>query len=183
MTRDHVFRLGTTLSVLACPDHSSTARWKEGKEREKEKAKDDPKRQEEYFCWMNWYKTLNGRQKRTSSHQPDRGAGKDFHQNKGRGKDQKGTGTEGTFPQSGLSSSETPNEEGYGCASESDDLSSSHSTSRLGSAIERFKKHALFYSITKFCRCNESFVSANSQTETCMENCIIHFPTTQPCSS
>ena len=61
-------------------------------------------------------------------YQPDIGAGKDLHQNKGRGKDQKGKGKEGTFPQTGLSASETPNEEGYGRAWESDDWSSSHWT-------------------------------------------------------
>ena len=61
-------------------------------------------------------------------YQPDKGAGKDFHQNKGRGKDQEGKGKEGTFPQSELSASETPNEEGYGSAWESDDWSSSHWT-------------------------------------------------------
>ena len=43
------------------------------------------------------------------AYQPDRGAGKDFHKNKGRGKDQK-KGKEGTSPQSGLSASETPKE-------------------------------------------------------------------------
>ena len=35
---------------------------------------------------------------------------------KGRGKDQKRKGKEGAFPQSGLSASETPSEEGYGHA-------------------------------------------------------------------
>ena len=47
-------------------------------------------------------------------YQPDKGAGKDFPKNKGRGKDQKRKGKEGTFPQSGFSASETPNEVGYG---------------------------------------------------------------------
>ena len=36
---------------------------------------------------------------------------------------------------------------------------------------------------TEFCPCNKSFVFANSETETCQESCIIHFPTTPPCSS
>ena len=154
-------------------------------------------------------------------------ASKDFHQNKGRGKDQKGKGKEGTFPQSGLSASETPNEEKYGRAWESDDWSSSHwtddswtpdagwfctkahtawmvatplnlanhpthvvldlgCTRSIGSrsAIERFKKHAWYYGITtEFCRCKKSFVFANSETETCMDSCIIHFPTTTPRST
>ena len=45
---------------------------------------------------------------------PHKGAGKDYPQNKGGGKDQTGNGREGTYPQSGFSASETPNEEGYG---------------------------------------------------------------------
>ena len=51
-------------------------------------------------------------------------------------------------------------------------------TRSIGSraAIERFQKHAWYYGITtEFCRCNKSFVFANSETETCMESCIIHF--------
>ena len=59
-------------------------------------------------------------------YQPDKGASKDFLQNKGRGKDRKGKGKEGTFPQSRFSASETPDEEGYGQAWESDDWSVSH---------------------------------------------------------
>ena len=58
-------------------------------------------------------------------------------------------------------------------------------TRSIGSrkAIERIKKHAWYYGIMmEFCRCNKSFVFANSETETCMESCIIHFPTT-PCST
>ena len=51
-------------------------------------------------------------------------------------------------------------------------------------AIERFKKHAGYHGITtEFCRCNKSFVFANSETETCKESRIIHFPTTSPCST
>ena len=51
-------------------------------------------------------------------------------------------------------------------------------------AIERFKKHAWYYGITtEFCRCNKSFVFANSETETCKESRIIHFPTIPPCST
>ena len=61
-------------------------------------------------------------------YQPDKGAGKDYTQNKGKGKDQKGKGKEGTYAQSGLSASETLNEEGYGHARESDDGSISHWT-------------------------------------------------------
>ena len=51
-------------------------------------------------------------------------------------------------------------------------------------AMERFKKYARYYgSTTELCRCDKSFVFANSETETCMESCIIHFPTTPPCST
>ena len=34
-----------------------------------------------------------------------------------------------------------------------------------------------------FCTCNKSFVFANSATGTCLESCIIYFPTTPPCST
>ena len=61
-------------------------------------------------------------------YQPDKGAGKEFAQNKGRGKDQEGKGEEWNFPQSVFSASETPNEEGYGQAWASDDRSASHWT-------------------------------------------------------
>ena len=59
-------------------------------------------------------------------------------------------------------------------------------TQSIGSraAIERFKKHAWYYGITmEFCCCNKSFLFANSETETCMESCVIHFPTAPPCSA
>ena len=59
------------------------------------------------------------------TYQPEKGAGNDFTPHKGRGKDQKGKGKEGTYPQSGRSASETPSEVGYGHAWESDDRSSS----------------------------------------------------------
>ena len=54
-------------------------------------------------------------------YQPDKGAGKDCTQNKGKGKYQKGKGKEDAHPQSGLSASEAPEEEGYSHAWESDD--------------------------------------------------------------
>ena len=51
-------------------------------------------------------------------------------------------------------------------------------------ANERFKKHAWYCGITtEFNPRNTSFVFANSETETCMESCIIHFPTAPPCST
>ena len=134
---------------------------------------------------------------------------------KGRSKDQKANGKEGAYPQSGLSASETPSEEGHGYSWESDDwysnltddsststtawygtghkpwmasvpLNLAHHPTRvvldlgctrsLGSrtAIRRFQKYALYYGITtEFCPCNKSFVFANSETETCLESCII----------
>ena len=46
------------------------------------------------------------------------------------------------------------------------------------------KKYAVYYGITtEFWPCIKSFVFANSETETCLENCTIHFPTTPPCSA
>ena len=59
-------------------------------------------------------------------------------------------------------------------------------TRSIGSraAVRRFQKYALYYGITtEFCPCNKSFVFANSGTETCWESCIIHLPTTPPCST
>ena len=59
-------------------------------------------------------------------------------------------------------------------------------TRSIGSraAIKRFEKHAWYYGMTtEFCRCNKSFVFANSETETCWASCIIHLPTTPPCST
>ena len=49
-------------------------------------------------------------------------------------------------------------------------------------AIKMFQAHALYNGITaEFCCCKKSFVFANSETETCWDSCIIHFPTTSPC--
>ena len=56
-------------------------------------------------------------------YQPDKGAVKDYSENKGNGRFQKGKGKEEAPPQSGLSASETPEEEGYSHAWESDDWS------------------------------------------------------------
>ena len=59
-------------------------------------------------------------------------------------------------------------------------------TRSIGSrtAIERFEKHSWYCGITtEFCRCNKTIVFANSETETCVESGIIHFPTTPPCST
>ena len=52
------------------------------------------------------------------------------------------------------------------------------------SAIKRCQKHACYCGITsEFCSCSKSSVFANSETETCLESCIIHFPTTPACST
>ena len=59
-------------------------------------------------------------------------------------------------------------------------------TQSIGSrtAIRRFQKYVLYHGITtEFCPCNKSFVFSNSETETCRESCIIHVPTTPPCST
>ena len=59
-------------------------------------------------------------------------------------------------------------------------------TRSIGSrtAIRRFSKYSLYCGITtEFCPCNKSFVFANSETETCRESCILHFPTIPPCST
>ena len=59
-------------------------------------------------------------------------------------------------------------------------------TRSIGSraVFRRFQKHALYYGITtELCSCNKSSVIANSETETCLESCIIHFPTAPPCST
>ena len=59
-------------------------------------------------------------------------------------------------------------------------------TRSIGSraAIKRFQKHALYYGITtEVCRCKNPVVFANSETETCWESCIVHFPTTPRCST
>ena len=55
------------------------------------------------------------------TYQPEKGAVNDFNPHTGRGKDHKGKGKEGAYTQSALSASETPSEEGYGYAWESDD--------------------------------------------------------------
>ena len=59
---------------------------------------------------------------------PTKVQGEDFHQSKGRGKDQTREGKQGTYPPSGFSASETPNGEGSGQAWESDVWSASHWT-------------------------------------------------------
>ena len=76
------------------------------------------------------------------TYQPEKGIVNEFNPHKGRGKDQKRKGKEGAYPQSGLSTSETPGEEGYGHVWVSDDWSSSYwpddsSTSAAGWSCTR----------------------------------------------
>ena len=86
---------------------------------------------EEDFAWSKgkkgkkgWSKCNDGFQKGGfRPYQPVKGAGKDYTKRKDKRKDQKGKGKERAYPQS---ASETPNEEGYGHAWESDDWSASH---------------------------------------------------------
>ena len=49
--------------------------------------------------------------------------------------------------------------------------------------IRRFQKYALYCGVTtRICPCSNSFVFANSEGETCRENCFLFmFPTTPPC--
>ena len=59
-------------------------------------------------------------------------------------------------------------------------------TRSIGSrtAIGRFQMHALYYGIsTEACPCDKSSVFAHFETGTCLESCIIHLPTTPPCST
>ena len=103
----------------------------EKKKREKENTKVYPKEAEEHFMAKNKHKILKCGQKRTLLGgpkdakarkacqkammafrrlvfvltSPTKVQARIFPQNKGRGKDQKGNGKEGTFPQSGLSAS------------------------------------------------------------------------------
>ena len=63
------------------------------------------------------------------------------------------------------------------------DLACTRSTGSR-SAFERFQRQARYCRITtEVCRCDKFFVFANSKTEICLESCIIHFPTTPPCST
>ena len=136
--RDDVSGHGTTLSVPGSPDGSKrTGRAFFGDEQ----AQHPEWRQEEDLVW--WSKGKKGRKGLSKgndgfhkggdrSYQPDKGASKDFPKNKGRGKDPKGKGKEGSDPRSGFSVSETPNEEGYGQAWESDDWSANGWWARTG---------------------------------------------------
>ena len=255
MMKDRVFGHGTTTSMLGSPESFRIAKSKEEKAKEKTKAKVDSKELVMHFLvkkkktryWMVEKKMVFGgplvkearkflrkvnnylSENDVRTYRPEKVTGNEYSPYKGRGKDQKRKSKEGAYPQSELSASETPSEEGHGHSWESDDWYSSFTddsanlairgatawygakhtawmasvhqnlanhpthvvlglgcTRSVGSraAVRRFQKHALYYGITtEFCRCNTSFVFANSETESCWENCIIHFPTTPPCST
>ena len=68
------------------------------------------------------------------TYQPQKGTGNEYYPYKGRGKEQKRKGKEGAIPQSRLSASETPSEEGYGHSCKSDDWYSSLSDDSSNSA-------------------------------------------------
>ena len=144
---------------------------------------------------------------------------------KARDSSQKGKSKEEAHPQSRLSASEAPGEQGYSHAWESDDWSCSqwpddffvlqlldgissrcldggtlfescppsdtrgsgsglHTIDWIETSNRKIQKHSWYYGFTtEFCLCIKSFVFANSETETCFERRIIHFPTTQPCST
>ena len=54
----------------------------------------------------------------------------------------------------------------------------------LRKTIRRFQTCALYCGITTgFFPCSKCFVFASSEAETCRENCLVHFPTTPPCST
>ena len=142
MMKDHVSGHGTTTSVPGSPDHSWAARGKgkgispkSGRAFHGEaQAQDSEMWSEEDFAW--WTKGRKGKKSLPKGndgfqkggfrpHQPAEGTGKDCVQNKSKGKFRKGKGKEVAHPQSGLSASEAPEEEGKNHAWESDDWSSS----------------------------------------------------------
>ena len=99
-----------------------------------EQAQDSELWSEEDFAWWTkgrkgkkgWPKSNDGFQKGSFRPcQSYKGAGKDFNQNKDKGKDQKGKHNENLYPQSALSATEALDEKGYGQTWESDDWSSS----------------------------------------------------------
>ena len=248
--KDLVFGHGMTPSILGSPVSSKVTKSKEEKVKEKVKATVDSKELVKHSWVKNKHRTLTGGQKKVfggprvkearkavrkvnnylsendvRTYHPEKVTSNEYTPYKGRGKDQKWKGKESACPQSGLSASETPSEEGYGHTWESDDwyssLTDDSSTSAAGwygtghgawmasiplnpanhpthvvldlgctrsigsrATIRRFQKHALYYGITtEFCRCKNPVVIANSETETCWERCIHHFPTTPPCST
>ena len=108
-------------------------------EKKKEKVKVDSKEPEEHSLVNRKQRTLNGGPKKImlggprvrksrkalrkekylsegdlNTYHPEKGTCNDFHSSKGRGKEQKRKGKESAHPQSGLSASESPSEEGHG---------------------------------------------------------------------
>ena len=106
------------------------------------------------------------------TYQPDKDAVKDYSQNKSKGKFQKRKGIEADFqPLKHLKKKDIA-------------MPGNLMTGLPVSGLQRFQKNSWFYGrATEFCHSNSSFVFANSETQTCSESCIIHFPTTPPCST
>ena len=130
------------MSMPGSPDHPRAARCREEKEKAKAKVKEDPKGPEDSLA-MNKHKILNG-QKRTLLGGPEErkacqkammafrrvvfaltsqieAQARIKPRTKARDRTKREEARKGAFPQSGLSASETPNEEGYGHAWEPDD--------------------------------------------------------------
>ena len=200
-----------------------------------EQAQDPEWQSQEDGAW--WYKGKRGKKGSSKgknrlsencfrTYQSEKNASSDYSGHSGRGKERKGKGKDGAYPQSGFSASEAPSEERNSQSWESDDCYDDSSDSSVvrgtpawygtghaalmasvplnlanhpthvvldlccsrsigsRSATRRFQKHVLYYGITtEFCPCNKSFVFADSETGTSLERCIIHFPTTPPCST
>ena len=130
MMKDHVSGHGTTLSVLWQSKRSRMAATRGPSSVVQRKGNARRACQKAMMASTRVVFALNP---------PDKGASKDFLQNKGRGKDQKGKGKQGINPQSRFSASETPNEEGYGQAWESDDWSAG--LQMLGGSAQRLILH------------------------------------------
>ena len=152
----------------------------------KEQAQDSEMWSEEDFA--GWIKGRKGKKRLSQSndcfqksvfrpYQPDKGGSKDYSQNKGKGwflglqlldgKERKPTLLGWRYPLWILPT-----------------IRHTWFWIWAVSAAERFQKHSWYFgTTTQFCRCNKSCVFANSETETCLKSCIIHFPTTPPCST
>ena len=103
-------------------------------------------------------------------------------------------GKEGACPQSGLSASETPSEEGYGHTWESDDwysgLTDDSSTSAGWSCLHGWRQSKGSKNVLCITALRQSFVVATRplclptlRRRAVGKNCIIHLPTTPPCST
>ena len=101
---------------------------------------------------------------------PEKGSNNDFNPQKGRDKDQKGNGKEGAYPQSGLSVSETPSEEGHGYSWESYDWYSNLTDDSSTSITAWYGTGHTAWMVSvplKHARCSGSWL----HTVTWIENC------------